>query len=126
MVLAGEAPRRYANLRHNGHRRFDDDLEDDANTTDAGLARPQYCGAKAPDVLLHVDHIDPVAGGGSSDVLNLATACVAFCDVGSTASTLDISAAFSWGATFEEIRQAAVRATSWSAFRRDHVTERFF
>ena len=25
----------------------------------------QYCGAKAPDVILHVDHIHPVAAGGS-------------------------------------------------------------
>lgn len=35
----------------------------------------QYCGAKAPDVVLHVDHIHPVAGGGSSDILNLITSC---------------------------------------------------
>jgi len=34
-----------------------------------------YCGAKAPDVVLVVDHIEPVAKGGSSDILNLATAC---------------------------------------------------
>lgn len=35
----------------------------------------QYCGRKAPDVLLEVDHIDPVAKGGSNAVLNLLTAC---------------------------------------------------
>lgn len=35
----------------------------------------QYCGRKAPDVLLHVDHIDPVANGGSNEFLNLITAC---------------------------------------------------
>lgn len=35
----------------------------------------QYCGAKAPDVILEVDHIQPVAKGGKSDLLNLTTAC---------------------------------------------------
>ncbi len=35
----------------------------------------QYCGAKAPDVLLEVDHIKPVALGGINDILNLITSC---------------------------------------------------
>lgn len=35
----------------------------------------QYCGAKAPDVILHVDHINPVSKGGGNDILNLVTAC---------------------------------------------------
>lgn len=35
----------------------------------------QYCGAKAPDVLLEVDHIKPVAKGGTDDLMNLITAC---------------------------------------------------
>jgi len=35
----------------------------------------QYCGAKAPDVLLHVDHITPVAKGGKNTLMNLITAC---------------------------------------------------
>jgi len=37
----------------------------------------QYCGASAPDVLLQVDHINPVAKGGGNDVINLITACFA-------------------------------------------------
>lgn len=37
--------------------------------------RCQYCGAAAPDVLLEIDHIKPVAEGGESDILNLVTAC---------------------------------------------------
>lgn len=37
--------------------------------------RCQYCGVSAPDVLLVVDHIHPVAGGGKNDILNLITAC---------------------------------------------------
>lgn len=35
----------------------------------------QYCGAKAPDVVLHCDHINPVSKGGDNDILNLITAC---------------------------------------------------
>lgn len=34
-----------------------------------------YCGRKAPDVELHVDHIKPVAKGGTNDPANLVTAC---------------------------------------------------
>jgi len=34
-----------------------------------------YCGRKAPDVILHVDHIEPVADGGTNDILNLTTSC---------------------------------------------------
>jgi HNH endonuclease len=37
--------------------------------------RCQYCGSSAPDVLLEVDHLKPVAEGGKSDILNLITAC---------------------------------------------------
>lgn len=35
----------------------------------------QYCGAKAPDVVLHIDHIEPVSKGGDNAILNLITAC---------------------------------------------------
>lgn len=35
----------------------------------------QYCGAKAPDVTLHIDHVVPVALGGDDNPGNLATAC---------------------------------------------------
>lgn len=35
----------------------------------------QYCGKSAPDVILNVDHINPVAKGGKNDILNLITAC---------------------------------------------------
>lgn len=36
----------------------------------------QYCGKAAPDVVLHVDHIDPVANGGDNEIVNLITSCV--------------------------------------------------
>lgn len=35
----------------------------------------QYCGSKAPDVILEVDHINPKSKGGKDDLLNLITAC---------------------------------------------------
>lgn len=35
----------------------------------------QYCGCKAPDVVLHVDHIQPVASGGKTEIMNLITSC---------------------------------------------------
>lgn len=47
----------------------------------------QYCGAKAPEVVLHCDHIDPVANGGATDILNLLTAC-SECNLGKGARKL--------------------------------------
>lgn len=35
----------------------------------------QYCGAHPPQVILHVDHIVPVAEGGGNEIDNLITAC---------------------------------------------------
>jgi hypothetical protein len=35
----------------------------------------QYCGAMAPDVLLEIDHIQPVSKDGAHDILNFLTAC---------------------------------------------------
>lgn len=41
----------------------------------------QYCGAEAPAAVLHVDHIEAVANGGTNDITNLITACSA-CNLG--------------------------------------------
>lgn len=35
----------------------------------------QYCGRMAPDVVLEVDHVHPVADGGTNDIMNLITSC---------------------------------------------------
>ena len=35
----------------------------------------QYCGRKAPDVVLEVDHIKPIKADGSNDMMNLITSC---------------------------------------------------
>ena len=35
----------------------------------------QYCGRSAPDVVLEVDHINPVSQGGTNEIMNLVTSC---------------------------------------------------
>lgn len=50
----------------------------------------RYCGAKAPDVVLEVDHVIPTALGGADDPTNLVTSC-ASCNAGK-ASTAPESA----------------------------------
>lgn len=35
----------------------------------------QYCGRMAPDVILEIDHIKPVASGGNNGIMNLITSC---------------------------------------------------
>lgn len=47
-----------------------------------------YCGAHPPEVLLHVDHIIPVADGGGNEITNLITSC-APCNLGKSAKSLD-------------------------------------
>ncbi|WP_064442601.1 HNH endonuclease [Hoyosella altamirensis] len=48
----------------------------------------RYCGAKAPDVKLTVDHVTPAALGGSDDPSNLVSAC-APCNSGKSSSSPD-------------------------------------
>lgn len=50
----------------------------------------QYCGQKPPDVVLQVDHVTPVALGGSNDEMNLVTCCE-LCNQGKKAKRLDIT-----------------------------------
>lgn len=54
----------------------------------------QYCGKSAPDVILHVDHIDPVSRGGKNDLINLITSCQP-CNAGKGARTLGDDSAVS-------------------------------
>lgn len=48
----------------------------------------QYCGSHPPAVVLHADHIIPVADGGQNTEDNLITACEA-CNLGKGARPLD-------------------------------------
>lgn len=47
----------------------------------------QYCGRSAPEVALHVDHIQPVSKDGNNDITNLITAC-SECNLGKGAREL--------------------------------------
>lgn len=47
-----------------------------------------YCGACAPEAVLVVDHIDPVANGGANEIVNYATACQP-CNAGKSDRKLD-------------------------------------
>jgi len=48
----------------------------------------QYCGKTAPNVVLEVDHIEPVSKGGTNDLLNLIVSCFD-CNRGKTNRRLD-------------------------------------
>ena len=48
----------------------------------------QYCGQEAPNVVLNVDHINPVKNGGDNDITNLITSCFD-CNSGKSARLLD-------------------------------------
>lgn len=48
----------------------------------------RYCGASAPDVTLTVDHVTPVALGGSDDPSNLVAAC-RDCNAGKASTSPD-------------------------------------
>jgi len=41
----------------------------------------QYCGRRAPKVILHVDRVVPIVAGGTNDLANLRTAC-SICNLG--------------------------------------------
>lgn len=87
----------------------------------------RYCGAKAPDVALTVDHVIPVALGGSDDPSNLVTAC-AECNAGKSsipadaAVVADVAAdALRWKAAMEQA-QAGLHAERQVL---DGILERF-
>jgi Restriction endonuclease len=46
----------------------------------------RYCGATAPDVKLHIDHVTPVALGGTDTTDNLVAACVD-CNLGKASTS---------------------------------------
>lgn len=64
----------------------------------------RYCGASAPDATLTVDHVTPVALGGTDDPSNLVAACKD-CNAGKSSTTPD-------AAVVADVAQDAIR---WSA-----------
>lgn len=49
-----------------------------------------YCGKRASEAQLHVDHVHPRCKGGSDDPLNLVTAC-SFCNLSKGAQTITLA-----------------------------------
>ena len=65
----------------------------------------QYCGAQAPAVLLHADHIHPRSKGGDDELMNLVTACES-CNLGkSNVSLSDESAVLKRKAQMDKIQE---------------------
>ena len=97
----------------------------------------RYCGAAAPDVEITVDHVLPVALGGTDDSANLVAAC-RDCNAGKSSATPSDSTveavsadALRWSAAMRqaaderqlndntEVYEAVVNA--WANFRRNHI-----
>lgn len=68
----------------------------------------RYCGGSAPDVVLTVDHVVPIALGGSDDPSNLVAACKD-CNAGKTSTSPD-------GPLVADVAQDAVR---WAVAMRE-------
>ncbi|MFF4026893.1 HNH endonuclease [Nocardia elegans] len=73
----------------------------------------RYCGATAPDAKLTVDHVTPIALGGSDEPSNLVTAC-ADCNGGKTSIAPD-------AATIADVSADAIR---WSDAMQRAASER--
>lgn len=86
----------------------------------------QYCGAKAPDVVLQVDHIDPVCKGGNNDILNLTTSCED-CNGGKSGRRLSDGSALQAKRkqleALQERREQIEMMVSWQEGLRDMKTE---
>jgi hypothetical protein len=82
----------------------------------------QYCGQSAPDVVLHIDHIIPVAENGSNDLLNLITSCFE-CNSGKGARVLSdttvIKKQISQMQAVEEKREQLKMLAQWKQSMKD-------
>lgn len=67
----------------------------------------RYCGRKAPEVKLHIDHVHPVAEGGTNDIDNLVTACQE-CNSGKRAKVLKPLNGY-------QLAQMEVHSSQWDA-----------
>ena len=63
----------------------------------------RYCGGRAPDIVLTVDHVTPTALGGTNDPSNLTAACKD-CNAGKSSSSPD-------AATVAQVNEDALRWT---------------
>jgi hypothetical protein len=72
----------------------------------------QYCGEKAPDVTLHVDHVIPVALGGTDKPDNLVAACKD-CNIGKSSVPADAPL----------VAQVAENAAAYALILTDKMTQ---
>lgn len=94
----------------------------------------RYCGRSAPEVVLRIDHVVPVALGGSDDPSNLVTACEP-CNTGKSSASPDATLvadvandALRWAAAMKQAaeelrppdRTAVYEAlvSTWTSYRR--------
>jgi hypothetical protein len=84
----------------------------------------QYCGRQPPEVILHLDHITPIARSGTNDEMNLVTSC-AECNMGKGKKLLDRpqcpDADLAWLETQQEI--AELRRYQAAKVERDRLTD---
>ncbi len=85
----------------------------------------QYCGKQPPDIVLVVDHIEPVVEGGDNDTLNLVTSCEA-CNQGKGGRKLNSvparpDADLKWLETQQEIEE--LRRYQQAKKLRDELTD---
>lgn len=82
----------------------------------------RYCGSAAPDVPLTVDHVVPVALGGSDDPSNLVTACKD-CNSGKTSTSPDSTIVADVDAKAAQWAQAMSIVAQGRAVERDEKRE---
>jgi HNH endonuclease len=88
----------------------------------------RYCGARAPDVTLIVDHVVPTTLGGDDDPRNLVTACQP-CNAGKSSIPADAALVADVDATALLFAKARVRATEQRLAElqaEDHLLHEFY
>jgi len=84
--------------------------------------RCQYCGATPLDLPLHVDHVIPLANGGTNDPLNLVTAC-ADCNGGKAAIPLS-ERRLTPSRSIREVRDQVLQIRAWLDAQKDVAAAR--
>jgi len=82
-----------------------------------------YCGGKPPEVTLHVDHITPVAKGGTNDPANLVTSC-SDCNLGKSDVPLDQTRAAVSRSTLADLHEQRDQMEAYQAFLMEERSRR--
>ena len=77
-----------------------------------------YCGGKPPEVVLHIDHITPVAEGGTNTLDNLITSCQE-CNLGKGAVPLGRVHAAVTRSTLDDLHEQRDQMGAYQAFLMD-------